>query len=493
MIFSLRALAASVAAVCLVQVVKAEEAKENSDVVTLTNKSFEKFVDSEPLSLVEFYAPLAPEYEVAATSLLDQKIKIAKVDCTVETDVCQKYDVRGYPTLKVFRKGKAAEFKGQRKADSIISYMKKVKFNRQALPALSELKAKKIDDFTKSDKVVVIGYFSDKISKKFKAFEAVANALRDDYVFGYTNDKVDDAKSPSVILFKSFDEGKNVFSGKWTEDALTEFVKVNAVPLIDDIGPENYQEYVSAGLPIGYLFVDGPEQRKEIGDLVESVAKKAKGKISFVYIDAVKFGTHAKNLNLEAKFPAFAIQEPESQMKYPFDQEKKMTTKALGDFVTAYLAGEIKPSLKSEAEPESNDEPVKVVVGTTYNAIVNDKKKDVFLEVYAPWCGHCKKLAPIWDELATLLKDNKNIVIAKMDGTENDLPQGTGYTVAGFPTLKLIKAKNNEVVDFTANERTLEVLLDFLKENATHGKDIKTSIPSSPDDEDDEDDGHDEL
>jgi len=68
---------------------------------------------------------LAPEYEKAATELKTSGIPIAKVDCTVEEEVCQQQEVRGYPTLKVFRNGAPSEFKGQRKADSIISYMKK--------------------------------------------------------------------------------------------------------------------------------------------------------------------------------------------------------------------------------------------------------------------------------------------------------------------------------------------------------------------------------
>ncbi|KAJ3210025.1 protein disulfide-isomerase precursor [Dinochytrium kinnereticum] len=473
-----------------------EASNPDSDVVVLTKKNFSTFVEKEDLSLVEFYAPwcghckaLAPEYEIAATSLLEQKIKIAKVDCTVETDVCSTHDVRGYPTLKVFRKGKAADFKGQRKADSIISYMKK-----QALPALSELTADKIDAFSKSDKVVVVGYFSDKISKKFKAYEKIANELRDDFIFGFTNEKVDSVKPPAVVLYKSFDEGKNEFDGKkWTEDSLKEFVQVNAVPLMDDIGPENYGKYVEAGLPIAYLFVAEDEHRKVAGKAIESVAKSAKGKINFVYIDAIKFGSHAKNLNLEATWPALAIQEPESGLKYPFDQEKELKTEDVQKWVDAYLDGKVEPSLKSEAVPEENSGPVKTIVGTTFDSIVKDKTKDVFLEVYAPWCGHCKKLAPVWEELGTLLKEDKNIVIAKMDGTENDLPPGAGFKVEGFPTIKLFKADSNEIVDFQSGERSLEALLSFLKENATNGKKIKASVSSSPDDEEDDEHDHDEL
>lgn len=43
--------------------------------------------------------------------------------------------------------------------------------------------------------------------------------------------------------------------------------------------------------------------------------------------------------------------------------------------------------------------PSQVVVGKNFDEIVNAEGKDVLLEFYAPWCGHCKSLAPKYEEL----------------------------------------------------------------------------------------------
>ncbi|KAI3644896.1 hypothetical protein MP228_011060 [Amoeboaphelidium protococcarum] len=473
----------------------ADESAEDDHVVVLTKDNYQSHIDNEKLTLVEYYAPwcghckaLAPEYIDAAKQLLGE-VKLAKVDCTTENDICAAAGIQGYPTLKVFRSGKPSEYTKARQATEIVAYLKK-----QLLPAVSDVTADNFEQLKTDNKVLVVGYFAKKSGDEYKAFEEVAGKLRDDFVFGVVADKAlakehEVSKTPGLVLYKSFDEGKVVFDGKDLDvEKIEKFVAVNSVPLVADIGPENYMKYVESGLPLAYAFINEDDgHRKDLSPIVTDLAKKYRGKVNFVFIDAKQFGGHASNLNLKEQWPAFAIQEPEENTKYPFDQEKDLTADNLNKFVDDFVAGNLKPSIKSAPIPESNDEPVKVVVADQFKEIVMDTEKDVLIEFYAPWCGHCKRLAPIYEELAEQLSSIPSIVIAKMDSIDNDLPQGVGFQIEGFPTIKLFKAKTNKVVDFNG-DRSLEGFLKFLQDNA----EIKFEVPEPKKKEDKKDEDEDE-
>jgi len=413
---------------------------------------------------------------------LDGQVALAEIDCNNDTEkeICSKFDVRGYPTLKVFSEGIPMEYQGSRVAegnDGIVSYMKKF-----AGPAVSVLTGDKIEEFIKSDRVVVMGFSDTVEGSDMEVFKKIANVFRTTYVFGWTTDSAAVSKhGKGVVLFKQFDNGKAVFSGEMTEENLKKFVETESIPLMDDIGPNNYQKYMEAGLPLVYLFTQSAEEKKAAGSVVEPLASQYKGKINFVHIDAMKFGGHAPYLNTEQKWPALVIHDKNEakDLKYPFPQDKTLDKATVETFFADFVSGSLKPKFKSEPVPETNDGPVKVVVHSEYEKIVMDKSKDVLLEIYAPWCGHCKKLAPIYDDLGKLFPAGSDVVIAKFNGDANDLPLNAGFSIEGFPTLKLFKAGDNVIVDYHGGH-TLEALVQFLKDNCTHKVDVVLPEPTEP-------------
>lgn len=139
-----------------------------------------------------------------------------------------------------------------------------------------------------------------------------------------------------------------------------------------------------------------------------------------------------------------------------------MTVDNIGSFIDDVKSGKIKPHLKSEDIPE-NAGPLTVVVGKSFEEVVKDPTKDVLVKYYAPWCGHCKKLAPIWDELAEFYKDVPDLTIAKFDATANE---ADGVEIRGYPTLIFYPKDNKDGVDYSG-ERELKDFKKWLSENSS--------------------------
>jgi len=95
-----------------------------------------------------------------------------------------------------------------------------------------------------------------------------------------------------------------------------------------------------------------------------------------------------------------------------------------------------------------------------------DSDKDVLLEAYAPWCGHCKKLDPIYRKLASSLSAYKDkLTIAKIDATANDVPPE--FAVRGFPTIFFVPANNKQSPMKYEGNREVKDFVQFLKKHAT--------------------------
>merc|ERR1719259_1596544 len=329
-----------------------------------------------------------------------------------------------------FRNGKPVEYSGGRTADTIVTWLEK----KTGPPALDFADAEAAKKFVADNKVAVIGFFKDQTTAEAKAFLEVAATL-DDYKFGISG--ADDVASEysvdgqKVVLFKQFDEGKNEFEGDYEVEALTKFVEANAMPLVVEFNHESAQKIFSGAIKSHLLlFVsyksDGFAATKETA---AKIAKEYKGQLLFVTVDTDE-EDHKRILEFfgmkEDELPGMRLIKLEEDMAKYKPASAAIDEEAIRAFVAGYLDGTLKQHLLSEEVPEDWD-------------------KQVLVEFYAPWCGHCKQLAPIWDKLGEKFKDSEDIVIAKMDSTANELED---IKIQGFPTIKLFKKGDNKVVDY---------------------------------------------
>lgn len=103
--------------------------------------------------------------------------------------------------------------------------------------------------------------------------------------------------------------------------------------------------------------------------------------------------------------------------------------KALSSYVTEM--SNVKSNIRPPPPPAA-----KQLTKDNFDEIVLDEANDVFVEFYAPWCGHCKNLAPVYDKVASAFENEKNCIVAQMDADDaanRDIAQR--YGVSGFPTL----------------------------------------------------------
>uniref|UniRef100_A0A3B4AFI5 Protein disulfide-isomerase n=1 Tax=Periophthalmus magnuspinnatus TaxID=409849 RepID=A0A3B4AFI5_9GOBI len=480
---------------CAVAVARAEITEEE-DVLVLKKSNFDEALKAHPNILVEFYAPwcghckaLAPEYAKAAGMLKAEgsEIRLGKVDATEETEMAQEYGVRGYPTIKFFKGGEKSspkEYSAGRQADDIVNWLKK-----RTGPAVAALDGVTgAESLIADNEVAVIGFFKDPKSADAQAFEKAAEAI-DDIPFASTSDdavysKFEVAKD-GVVLFKKFDEGRNTFDGELTKENLLAFVKANQLPLVIEFTEQTAPKIFGGDIKSHILMFlpKGASDFQEKMDEFKKAAAGFKGKILFIFIDS-DVDDNQRILEFfglkKEECPAIRLITLEDEMTKYKPESDAITSEGITEFCTLFTEGKLKPHLMSQDIPDDWDKtPVKVLVGKNFEEVAFNPSKNVFVEFYAPWCGHCKQLAPIWDKLGEKYKDNADIIVAKMDSTANEIE---AVKVHSFPTLKFFPAGDDrKVIDYNG-ERTLEGFSKFLESGGKDG-----GAPAGDEDEDVED------
>ncbi|XP_057455445.1 protein disulfide isomerase-like 1-4 [Lotus japonicus] len=450
---------------------------DDKDVVVLKDKNFSDVVKNNRYVMVEFYAPwcghcqaLAPEYAAAATELKGENVILAKVDATEESELAQEYDIQGFPTLYFFVDGIHKPYNGQRNKEAILTWIKK-----KTGPGIHNITS--LDDAERiltSESKLVVGFINSLVGPESEEL-AAASRLEDDVNFYQTvNPDVaklfhidPNVKRPALILIKKEEEKLNHFGGQFVKSEIADFVSSNKLPLVTiftrESAPAVFENPIKKQL---LLFATSTDSEK-ILPLFQEAAKFFKKKLIFVYVetDNEDVGKPVSDyFGVSGSDPqVLAYTGNDDGKKFILDGE--VTVDKIKTFGEDFLEDKLKPFFKSDPIPESNDGDVKIVVGNNFDEIVLDESKDVLLEIYAPWCGHCQSLEPIYNKLAKHLRGIESLVIAKMDGTTNEHHRAKSD---GYPTLLFFPAGNKSFDPITVDtDRTVVAFYKFLKKHAS--------------------------
>ena len=290
------------------------------------------------------------------------------------------------------------DFDGGRTEKDIVSWLKKKTGPAYiSISTVAELKS-----LQEKNEAVVLGVFSSDSDKHATAFKEFTSSSKVEQPFVIaTSDEVRkhvNAKDNTIVVLKDFvfDDKRSDFAdydSSKNED-VEEFVASATTPLIQEFSQEKSNKIFGSSIKKHVLvFTDSAQSYHEKTlAAVKETALKYKGKALVVTIPTDNKGILTYFALEEKDCPKVILVDMEKNMK-KFPLEAEITHDSVIKHVDSFFNGDLKPTLKSEEpSPEDTAGDVKVVKGKNFKEMILDSEHDVMLEIYAPWCGHCKKL-----------------------------------------------------------------------------------------------------
>ncbi|KAK2570032.1 Protein disulfide-isomerase A5 [Acropora cervicornis] len=417
---------------------------EPSDVVHLSDGTFDDFVISNPSVLVMFYAPwcghckaMKPAYTEAAQTMKEQQIPgvLAAVDATKEQEIGKRYKIEGFPTVKYFKDGEVAFDMIERMADKIVGFMKDPKEPPPPPPPerdWSEIPSEVVHlttdtfkGFVKKKKHVLVMFYAPWCGHCKKAKPEFMDAAKHDA----ENSKiayaaVDCTVQTSVCnqydvngypTFRYFNYGKKDFKymgGREAKDFMQFMENPREGPPppppepqwsdvpshVHHLTDDNFDEFMEEHDSVLVMFYAPwcghcKAMKPDYMDAAEELANRnARGVLTAV--DCTKQKSLAKKFEIGG-FPTRVLHQ---------EYRKSRTKEDIVDFMLISVAE------TAEAKPAKPDKPAELPWSEEDSNVfhLTENTFDEFIQThssalvmfYAPWCPHCKKVKPEYSKVA---------------------------------------------------------------------------------------------
>ncbi|KAH7419275.1 thioredoxin-like protein [Cadophora sp. MPI-SDFR-AT-0126] len=229
-----------------------------------------------------------------------------------------------------------------------------------------------------------------------------------------------------------------------------------------DLIPSNFDSIVLSGKPaLVEFFAPWCGHCKNLAPVYEQLAQDfsgAKDKISIAKVDADAEKSLGKRFGIQG-FPT--IKYFNGKDETPEDYNGGRDLESLTEFISKKTGIKAKKAKVAPSAVEMlNDKTFKEKIGADQDAIV---------AFTAPWCGHCKTLAPIWEKVAQDFASEDGVLIAKVDAeADNAKATAKDQGVSSYPTIKFFPKGSTTPEAYTGG-RTEADLVEFMNSKAgTH-------------------------
>lgn len=229
-----------------------------------------------------------------------------------------------------------------------------------------------------------------------------------------------------------------------------------AAEFVVDLTPENFDKVIDGSKPaLVEFFAPWCGHCKKLAPEFEIVAEAfAKQGVIIAKVDADQHKELGSRFEIQG-FPT---------LKW-FPQGSTVPEKYEGGRSADEIVNWINNKAGTRARVKKAPSNVVDLTSANFDSIVLDGTKDVLVEFYAPWCGHCKSLAPEYEKVANAFAGESSVVIAKIDA-DSQRDVGSKYGVTGFPTLKFFPKDNKEKPLDYEGGRDLQSFVDYINEKA---------------------------
>jgi len=465
------------------------EFEKDEGLLVLTKDNYDDAIKEVKHLLVYFYAPwcghckaLGPELVKANQRLIeaDSDIKIGQVNGMEEPELLEKMGVVGYPKLFFYRNHEPIPYTGRRMAPEITEWLQfKITQQVKQLDTVED-----VNKFIDENDVAVVGYF-EQATPELRGYEKACIDYDDygvHYPIGVTTNKEVIAKvglTNGIMLHAKFEEKPIKYGGDYSTQNIRDFITENALPSVTEMNHDNAQKlFKSPNDGKSHLLVFHNKSLDTFDDefkMLSRVGRQFKDKVLFVSVDVnendhrrmVEFLGVRHRINNDT-FPTMRIVQlpgtSSAPVRYKPD-DTTVTEENVKKFVTDYIAGKVPREYFKEPLPADWDKaPVKYVTAVNFNEFVGEKGANTLMMFYAPWCGHCKNLYPVWDKMTEKFASS-GLKVGKMDSTVNEI-EGMA-NINSYPTIRLYK-KDGTQSEYNG-ERTVEGIAKFIETDGVFG------------------------